>query len=328
MVEPVCTWGGGGSGAERIDGERMAEGASAATPALSADANPRGAATVSGTGRPLADLAAGSSLDLAVGVLVAETHRTPQGGWQVTLRRLAQTEGVEAADAGAIVAQVADGAGGWRTLGRYRPTLGQSPLGLCALRHEGRMVFPPGYALDRVVSGIKAGGQELTLSLANHSRLGSLGGEFFDAGGTVEMALGDALTLDYAASSAAVPGATSWYLRVRRAIGAESQAAPARRALATKVPTRFALHQNQPNPFRRTTTIAFDLPVASPVTLEVFDLLGRKLATLAQGEHPAGAHTVEYDLREAGGEPLRAGVYVYRLRAGTFVERRKLTVLP
>jgi galactose oxidase-like protein/glyoxal oxidase-like protein/Kelch motif protein len=328
MVEPVCEEGGGGFGAQRVDGERLAEGSSAAAPALSADANAGGAASVSGTGRPLADLAAGSLLDPGVGVLEAETHRTPQGGWQVTLRRLAQTEGVEAADAGAIVAQVANGAGGWRTLGRYRPTPGQSPLGLCALRHEGRMVFPSGYTLDKVVSGIKAGGQEMALSLADHSRLGSLGGEFVGAGGTVEMALGDALTLNYSPSTTKLASATSWYLLVRPAGGSESPATPARRVLATKVPTRFALYQNQPNPFRHTTTIAFDLPVACPVALEVFDLLGRKVATLAQGEHPAGAHAVEYDLRQADGAPLRAGVYVYRLRAGTFVERRKLTVLP
>ena len=63
------------------------------------------------------------------------------------------------------------------------------------------------------------------------------------------------------------------------------------------------------------------------MTLELFDLLGRQVATLAEGEHPAGAHTVEYDLREAGGTPLRAGVYFYRLRAGTFEDQRKLTVL-
>ena len=235
---------------------------------------------------------------------------------------------MDGADAGAIVSQVPDGAGGWKTLGRYQPKPGQSPLGLCALRDQGRVVFPSGYALERVVSGIKAGGQDLTLSLANHSRLGSLGGGLVDGGGSVELALGDALTLNYSTSGTAIPGAVSWYLLVRPTGSSETSAAPARSALATKVPARFALHQNQPNPFRRTTTIAFDLPVTSSVKLDVFDLLGRKVATLAEGEHPAGAHTVEYALREAGGAPLRAGIYVYRLRAGTFEHQRKLTVLP
>ena len=64
------------------------------------------------------------------------------------------------------------------------------------------------------------------------------------------------------------------------------------------------------------------------MALEVFDLLGRRVATLVEGEHPAGAHKVEHDLREVGGASLRAGVYVYRLRAGTFEDQRKLTVLP
>jgi galactose oxidase-like protein len=315
----TCGGGGGGFAAERVDGAREGGGSSTVAVAPLGDA-------MSGSGAPLTGPAAVSSLDS--GVLQAETRQTPEGGWQVTLRRLAQAEGVDGADAGAIVSQVPEGAGGWKTLGRYQPKPGQSPLGLCALRDQGRVVFPSGYALDRVVSGIKAGAQVLTLSLASHSRLGSLSGELAGGGGSVEMALGDALTLNYSPSGTALPGAASWYLLVRPTGGSEASATPARRALETKIPARFALRQNQPNPFRRTTTIAFDLPVKSSVTLEVFDLLGRKMATIAQGEHPAGAHTVEWDLRGAGGALLRAGIYVYRLRAGTFEDQRKLTVLP
>jgi galactose oxidase-like protein len=322
----MCGCCGGGFSAERVDPSREGGGASTAAVAPSDDAIASGGA--SNRDAPLASPAAVSSLDPGAGVLEAETRRTGEGGWQVTLRRLAQAEGVDGADAGAIVSQVPDGAGGWKTLGRYRPTPGQSPLGLCALRDRGRVVFPWGYALERVVSGIKAGAEDLTLSLANHSRLGSLSGELVDGGGSVELTLGDALTLNYSTSGAALPGAASWYLLVRPTGSSETSAAPARSALVTKVPARFALHQNQPNPFRRTTTIAFDLPVTSSVKLEVFDLLGRKVATLAEGEHPAGAHTVEYDLRGPGGAPLRAGIYVYRLRTGTFEDQRKLTVLP
>ena len=142
------------------------------------------------------------------------------------------------------------------------------------------------------------------------------------------MAVGDALTLNYSPSGTALSEAASWYVVARPGDGSESAATPLRLAPAAEVPRQFALHQNHPNPTRRTATIAFDLPVAVPVTLEVFDLLGRKVTTLADGAHPAGAHRIEYDLREAGGTPLRAGVYVYRLRAGTFEDQRKLTVLP
>jgi hypothetical protein len=306
-VETFCSGGGGGFSAERVDGDR--EGTSSpAFAAPSTDGNDPGTALA--------------------GVIVAETQRTHEGGWRVTLRRLAQAEGVDVADTDAIGSQVPDGSGGWKTLGRYRPSPGQSPLGLCALRHEGRMVIPSGYTLDRVGSGIRAGAQDLSLSAANHSRLGSLGDAFVDNGGAVELGLGESLTLDYSSSGAGLEGAPSWYLLMRPSVNSESAAAPARRVLATTVPTRFALHQNKPNPFHRTTTITFDLPVASLVKLDVFDLLGRRVATLAEGEYPAGVHAVDYDLRESGGGPLPAGVYVYRLQAGTFVERRKLTVLP
>ena len=97
--------------------------------------------------------------------------------------------------------------------------------------------------------------------------------------------------------------------------------------LGEPLPSRFALHQNRPNPFRGTTLIAFDLPSGCPVTLEVFDLLGRRVATLADASFPAGRHTAEWDLRDLTGARVRPGVYAYRLSAGAFRERRKMNVL-
>jgi len=64
------------------------------------------------------------------------------------------------------------------------------------------------------------------------------------------------------------------------------------------------------------------------VRLEVFDLLGRRVATLAQGNYPAGFHAVTWDMRDAGGSAVRPGVYAYRLVAGDFRARRKMSVLP
>lgn len=90
----------------------------------------------------------------------------------------------------------------------------------------------------------------------------------------------------------------------------------------------FALAQNRPNPFRGTTEIGFSLPVESRVRVEVFDVSGRRLAVLADREYSAGAHTVEWDLRGAGGRRVSAGIYVYRMSAGAFSAERKMTVLP
>jgi hypothetical protein len=321
-----CDGGGGGFSARRVDGSAERVWASNGLSALSEGGQhdaPTG--SVAPAGSPL--LAGAGGLTPATGMLVAETQRTAPGGWTVTLRLVSEPEGFDPALAGAIVSQVRGAGGAWKTLGRHEPAAGQSPLGLCALRDRGRVVFPAGYELDRVVSGLREGGQDLALGLANHSRLGALGDPFLAAGGDVEMALGDALSFTYAPAGSALPGAASWYLLVRPAFSTGS-AMPARRGLDSQAPTRFALRQNQPNPFRGTTSIAFDLPVASSVTLEVFDLLGRKVVTLAQGEHPAGSHTVEWNLRDTSGGAVRPGVYIYRLLAGAFRAKSKMGVLP
>jgi len=92
---------------------------------------------------------------------------------------------------------------------------------------------------------------------------------------------------------------------------------------AAPPPTRFALHQNSPNPGRPLTTIAFDLPRETRVTLRVFDLTGRRVATLADGRYPAGRHAVSW----AGGASLLSGAYFYRLDAEGFSQTRKMLVL-
>lgn len=94
------------------------------------------------------------------------------------------------------------------------------------------------------------------------------------------------------------------------------------------LPTEFALFQNRPNPFRGTTAIRFALPKGSVVRLEVFDVQGRRVATLANAYLPAGYHVVEWDRRTEGGAQLRAGIYHYRIRAGSFRARKKMALLP
>lgn len=82
------------------------------------------------------------------------------------------------------------------------------------------------------------------------------------------------------------------------------------------------LGQNRPNPFSAATTIEFELATASDVTLEVFDALGRRVATLVDREFAAGAHTADWN---AGS--LSSGVYVYTLRAGDSVESRRMVIV-
>ncbi|HMK39892.1 MAG TPA: CHRD domain-containing protein, partial [Bacteroidota bacterium] len=88
------------------------------------------------------------------------------------------------------------------------------------------------------------------------------------------------------------------------------------------VPGALHLEQNFPNPFNPATTIRFEIPRASHVTLAVYNMLGQKVATLLDGEKPAGAYTAKFSAAGLG-----SGVYICRLQAGGLVRTMKLTYL-
>jgi len=89
-----------------------------------------------------------------------------------------------------------------------------------------------------------------------------------------------------------------------------------------EMPQSFALSQNYPNPFNPSTTIKYELPRTSQVTLSVYDILGRQVSVLVSERRNAGVHEVKLD-----GSTLASGVYFYRLQAGDFVRTRKLVLL-
>jgi subtilisin-like proprotein convertase family protein len=82
------------------------------------------------------------------------------------------------------------------------------------------------------------------------------------------------------------------------------------------IPRAFALENNYPNPFNPSTVINFNLPAERHVRLEVYDLLGRVVRTLVDGDLPAGRHQVEWDGRSSFGERTSSGIYFARLTAG------------
>jgi len=93
------------------------------------------------------------------------------------------------------------------------------------------------------------------------------------------------------------------------------------------VAAAFSLEQNHPNPFNPTTTIRFTLPERAQVSLAVFDVRGRRIATLVDREMPAGLSRVEWDGRDRRGTQVSSGVYFYRIVAGSHVETRKMVLL-
>lgn len=90
----------------------------------------------------------------------------------------------------------------------------------------------------------------------------------------------------------------------------------------TDIPQVLTLDQNYPNPFNPTTNISFSLPQSGHATLEVFDMLGQKVAVLVNETLSAGQHTASFDAAN-----LSSGIYIYRLQAGNDVQTRKLTLI-
>jgi hypothetical protein len=88
---------------------------------------------------------------------------------------------------------------------------------------------------------------------------------------------------------------------------------------ALGLPTEFALHPNYPNPFNPTTTVSFDVPTASEVSIVAYDLLGRQVSLILEATRPAGRHEVRID---ASG--WTSGLYMVRMKAGGRVFERSI----
>jgi hypothetical protein len=88
------------------------------------------------------------------------------------------------------------------------------------------------------------------------------------------------------------------------------------------MPSSYALHQNYPNPFNPQTEISFSLPAACQVTLDVYNIMGQRVATLVDRHLEAGEHAVTFDGRETA-----SGVYFYRLNTSEFTDTQKMVLL-
>jgi hypothetical protein len=89
-----------------------------------------------------------------------------------------------------------------------------------------------------------------------------------------------------------------------------------------EIPQKVALNQNYPNPFNPTTNIAYQLPAAADVTLKIYDVLGREIATLVDKRQQAGQHRVEFNAANQS-----SGVYFYQLETKNVQKVRKMMLL-
>ena len=89
----------------------------------------------------------------------------------------------------------------------------------------------------------------------------------------------------------------------------------------------YSLRENYPNPFNPETDISFTLPTRTHACLTVYNIVGKKVVTLASREMDAGTHTVHWDGRDEAGIPVATGVYFYRLKTEAFDQTQKMVLM-
>jgi len=94
--------------------------------------------------------------------------------------------------------------------------------------------------------------------------------------------------------------------------------------VAGQLPKSHFLKQNHPNPFNPATVIEFVVPARNNVSLEIYDILGRKVNTLVDGIKPAGRYSVKWEGTDNSGRPVSSGIYLYRLKTGDHTEFKKM----
>jgi hypothetical protein len=119
---------------------------------------------------------------------------------------------------------------------------------------------------------------------------------------------------------------SAFFIRVENSCGTITLLDPLMEFEA-EAPVAFALSENYPNPFNPSTTIRIEMPESATVTVQVFDMLGRLVTTLLQGDLSAGVHEVQWDGRDAAGQVVAGGVYIYRLTSPGVRMSQTMTLL-
>jgi Tol biopolymer transport system component len=277
-------------------------------------------------------VAEGGALDIPAGTeLTAEW--TAAEGFTGLVMECARAGGANRNGDGGVEAQTFE-AGSWTKVDRVHPRRGFDDLGLLTPGAQvARLVFlqdtrvrsirgfaqpadgsPGGIVQEAVVSGSDHVGGADALTTAD--------------GRASALARGEAITMTFPASARVDGSARSYFLALRAAYTPPTGAWSTRlHPAGPETPVRFAMFQNQPNPFAFGTTFRFDVPKRAQVRVEVFDLLGRRVTTLVDQSLEPGAHAYDWDGTDSRGATLPAGVYLYRMTAGEFVATKRLILM-
>ncbi len=146
----------------------------------------------------------------------------------------------------------------------------------------------------------------------------------FDGAGATADSLYEA-TLVLSGTDEPLPGASP---AADLVVTLRARTLPGDTGVVTPLPERIAFHPPSPNPFRGTTTLRFDLQREAEVSLELFDLSGRRVATILKGTQPAGRHELPWSPVALGRGPLQAGLYFVNFRTGGFSQTRRVVLVP
>jgi len=89
----------------------------------------------------------------------------------------------------------------------------------------------------------------------------------------------------------------------------------------------YFLSQNYPNPFNPITTIRYQIPEKTNVSLTIYDMVGKEIIKLVNEYQHEGLQEVSWDAKDNLGRPVSAGIYIYKMKAGEFVQNKKMVLL-
>lgn len=249
--------------------------------------------------------------------MVGSFTRGEAAQWQLAFEDFNGNEAVLEATGTQLVVQEPAAGGGWKTRSSLAATPG--PFGVRSLSNSGRVIFPAGTSLE----ALELDPLSFSCESATHSRLGDLLGGSTTA---PEFASGDTIRLSYTPSEG--QGAGEDRVLIPTPAPQSHMTPTPRQPTAVDLPKVFALYPARPNPFSRATTIRFDLPHAAVVKIELFDVQGRRIATLVNGSLDAGRRSFSWDGRTDRGGRAAAGVYLCRMTTREFTAERRMSLLP
>jgi len=237
------------------------------------------------------------------------------------------------ADSTGILVQVQRSDGSWRTLDHIYPRRSFDPYAVdtdgCAAV---RLLFLGDHwvrSIRRLNMSGTATPQALTLANATHSRLGDVSAAVGSSGGsTTTLVDGDLLNLGFGATAVPSGKVRDLFLRVRGTYSTQPAGRASDVALASSEEKfEYALGPARPNPSMGSVTIQYTLAQESLVSIRVFDVAGRLVKNLVSENGAAGPHDVTWDATDDRGLRVAAGVYFYRMLAGSWMSQRKVVFL-